>query len=149
LSTFKGAYSLAYMDLSSGTPTSSIGGMLQMNPDGGGNVGTVGFSGYLGPSAKGTASFSNLKYAFSNGAAVLTFPNSTTALFTGQYYLYFSPDGNFVFGGSPNFADLFVGVRTGTGTPDLNNTYYEVGLDQDESTLGSGYASLDSFYGSF
>jgi uncharacterized protein (TIGR03437 family) len=137
------------MDLSSGTPTSTIGGMLQMNPDGAGNVGSVAFSGYLGSSAKGTASFSNLKYVFSNGAGVLTFPNSTTALFAGQYYLYFSPDGNFVFGGSPNFADLIVGVRTGTGTPDLNNTYYEVGLDQDESTLGSGYASLDSFYGAF
>ena len=79
----------------------------------------------------------------------MTFPNSNTALFTGQYYLYFSPDGNFVFGGSPNSFDLIVGVRTGTGTPNLNDTYYEVGLDQDESTLGSGYASLDSFYGSF
>ena len=148
-STFKGAYSLAYMDLSSGTPTSTIGGMLQMNPDGAGNVGTVTFSGYLGSSAKGSASFSNIKYNFSNGAAVVTFPNSNTALFTGQYYLYFSPDGNFVFGGSPNSFDLLVGVRTGTGTPNLNDTYYEVGLDQDESTLGSGYASLDSFYGSF
>jgi uncharacterized protein (TIGR03437 family) len=148
-STFKGSYSLAYMDLSTGNPASTIGGMLQMNPDGGGNVGTVTFSGYQGPSAKGTASFSNIKYTFSNGAAVVTFPNSNTALFTGQYYLYFSPDGNFVFGGSPNSFDLIVGVRTGTGTPNLNDTYYEAGLDQDESTLNAGYASLDSFYGSF
>ena len=108
-----------------------------------------GFPGISGRSAKGTASFSNVKYTFSNGAGVLTFPNSTTALFTGQYYLYFSPDGNFVFGGSPNSFDLIVGVRTGTGTPNLNDTYYEVGLDQDESTLSAGYASLDSFYGSF
>ena len=147
--TFKGSYSLAYMDLSTGTPASTIGGMLQMNPDGAGNVGTVGFTGYVGSSAKGTTSLSNIKYTFSNGAAVVTFPNSTTALFTGQYYLYFSPDGNFVFGGSPNSFDLIVGVRTGTGTPDLNNTYYEVGLDQDESTLVSaGYANMDSFYGS-
>ena len=76
----------------------------------------------IGPSAKGTASFSNVKYIFSNGAAVVTFPNSNTALFTGQYYLYFSPDGNFVFGGSPNSFDLIVGVRTGTGTPNLNDT---------------------------
>jgi uncharacterized protein (TIGR03437 family) len=149
-STFKGSYSMAYMDLSSGTPTSAIGGMLQMNPDGAGNVGTVTFSGYQGPSAKGTASFSNVKYIFSNGAAVVTFPNSNTALFTGQYYLYFSPDGNFVFGGAPDSFDLIVGVRTGTGTPNFSGRYFEVGLDQDESTLSLNppYASLDTFYGS-
>ena len=132
-------------------PATTIGGMLQMNSDGAGNVGTVGFAGYVGQngSSKVTQSVSNVKYTFSNGAGVVTFPNSTTALFTGQYYLYFSPDGNFVFGGSPNSFDLLVGVRTGTGTPNLNDTYYEVGLDQDESTLGSGYAGTDSFYGSF
>jgi len=150
-STFKGSYSLAYMDLSSGSPATTIGGMLQMNSDGAGNVGTVGFTGYVGQngSSKVTQSVANVKYTFSNGAGVLTFPNSTTALFSGQYYLYFSPDGNFVFGGSPNSFDLIVGVRTGTGTPNLNDWYYEVGLDQDESTLSAGYASTDSFYGSF
>src|ERR1022692_4429660 len=45
-SLFKGSYTLAYMDLSSGTPTYTTGGMLQMNPDGVSNVGTVGFAGY-------------------------------------------------------------------------------------------------------
>ena len=152
LSTFKGSYSLAYIDLSSGTPVSTVGGILQMNPDGAGNVGTVGFAGYVGQSAKGVQSLPNVKYIFSGGAAVVTFPNSNTALLTGQYYLYFSPDGNFVFGGSPysspNPYNLFVGVRTGTGTPNLSGLYYEAGLDQNESTLSAGYASLDSFYGS-
>ena len=118
-STFKGSYSLAYMDLSSGNPLYTIGGMLQMNPDGAGNVGTVGFAGYVGQngSAKAVQSLSNVKYIFSNGAAVVTFPNSTTALFTGQYYLYFSPDGNFVFGGSPNSFDLLVGCAPGRARP--------------------------------
>jgi uncharacterized protein (TIGR03437 family) len=147
-SAFKGAYSLAYMDPSA-TPVSTIGGLLTMNPDGAGNLGTVGFTGYVGQSAKGVQSLSNVKYIFSGGAAVVTFPNSNTALFTGQYYLYFSPDGNFVFGGSPVGFDMIVGVRTGTSTPNLSGLYYEAGLDQDESTLGAGFASLDSFYGSF
>jgi uncharacterized protein (TIGR03437 family) len=145
-SAFKGSYSLAYMDLSTGDPQSTIGGMLQINPDGAGNVGTVVFAGYVGQSAKVVQSLSNVKYIFSNGAAVVTFPNS--ALLAGQYYLYFSPDGNFVFGGSPNSFDLMVGVRTGTGTPNLSGLYYEAGLDQNESTLSAGYASLDSFFGS-
>src|ERR1039458_6050898 len=150
-STFKGSYSLAYMDLSSGNPLYTVGAMLAMNPDGAGNLGTVGVVWYAGQngSGKGVQSLPNVKYIFSNGAAVVTFPNSSSALFAGQYYLYFSPDGNFVFGGSPYSADLLVGVRTGTGTPNLSGLYYEAGLDEDESTLSAGYAgSLDSFYGS-
>jgi uncharacterized protein (TIGR03437 family) len=149
-STFKGSYSLAYMDLSSDNPLYTVGAMLQMNPDGASNVGTVGVAAYVGQngSAKAVQSLPNVKYRFSNGAAVVTFPNSNTALFVGDYWLYFSPDGNFVFGGSPVSSDLLVGVRTGTGTPNLNGLYYEAGLDQDESTLSAGYANLDTFYGS-
>ena len=150
-STFKGSYSMAYMDLSNGNPLYSVGAMAQMNPDGNGNGGTVSVGAYIGGSGstKTTQSLSNVKYIFSNGAAVVTFPNSNSALFSGQYYLYFSPDGNFVFGGSPVSADMFVGVRTGTGTPNLSGLLYEAGLDEDTSTLSSGYANPDSFYGSF
>ena len=59
---------------------------------------------------------------------MLTFPNSNTALLVGQYYLYISPDGNFVFGGSPGAFDMFGGVRTGTGTPSLGGLYYQAGI---------------------
>ena len=150
-STFKGSYTLAYMDLSSGSPLYTLGAMLQMNPDGVSNVGNVAVAGYVGGngSTKTTQSISNVRYIFSNGAAVVTFPNSNSNFFSGQYYLYFSPDGNFVFGGSPVSADMFVGVRIGTGTPNLSGLYYEAGIDQDESTLANGYASPDTFYGSF
>jgi uncharacterized protein (TIGR03437 family) len=152
--TFNGAYSMAYMDLSSGNPLYTVGATLQMNPNGAGNIGTVAVQWYAGQngSAKGVQSLPNVKYIFSGGAAKVTFPNTTSALFAGDYYLYFSPDGNFVFGGSPYSADLLVGVRTGTGTPNLSGLYYEAGLDQDESVLltaGYGYASMDGFYGSF
>lgn len=151
VSTFKGPYSMAYMDLSSGNPLYTLGAMVQMNPDGNGNTGTVSIAGYVGQtgSAKTTQSLSSAKVIFSNGAGVVTFPNSNTALLTGQYYLYFSPDGNFVFGGSPGGFDMFVGVRTGVGTPSLGGLYYEAGLDQDTSTLNAGYATLDGYYGSF
>ena len=151
-STFKGSYSLAYMDFSGNYPQYTVGAMLQMSPDGVGNIGTVGVSAYEGQygSAKAVQSLLNVKYRFSNGAAVVTFPNSSTAFFAGDYYLYFSPDGNFVFGGSPYSTDMLVGVRTGTGTPNLSGLYYEAGMDQNESALLiTGAASLDSFYGSF
>ena len=151
-STFKGSYSLAYMDFSGNYPQYTVGATLQMSPDGAGNIGTVGVAAYVGQygSSKAVQSLSNVKYIFSNGAAVVTFPNSSSAFFTGQYYLYFSPDGNFVFGGSPYSTDLLVGVRTGTGTPNLSGLYAEAGLDQDDSTLlTGGYTrAMDSFYGS-
>jgi uncharacterized protein (TIGR03437 family) len=44
---------------------------------------------------------------------------------------------------------MFVGVRTGTSTPNLNGLYYEAGIDEDESQLASGFAIPDTFYGSF
>ena len=150
-STFRGSYSLAYLDFSGNYPQYSVGAMLQMSPDGVANVGTVGVTAYVGQygSAKAVQSLPNVKFRFSNGAAVVTFPNSTTAFFAGDYYLYFSPDGNFVFGGSPYSTDLLVGVRTGTGTPNLSGLYYEAGLDQNEAVLlTTGVAALDSFYGS-
>jgi hypothetical protein len=152
--TFKGSYSLAYMDLSDGDPLYTVGATLQMNPDGAGNIGNVGVAAYMGQygSTRVPQSLLNVKYRFSNGAAVVTFPssNTSTALFQGDYWLYFSPDGNFVFGGRPYFPDLVVGVRTGTGTPTLGGLYYETGLDQDGSTLAAGFArSMDSFSGSF
>ena len=154
-SIFKGSYSLAYIDLSNGSPQYTVGGTLQMNPDGVGSVGTVAVSAYVGQTGatKYAQSLPNVKFISSGGAVKVTFPSSTTALFTGDYFLYFSPDGNFVFGGSPYYAanpyNLFVGVRTGTGTPNLGGLYYEAGLDQNESALlTTGVASLDSFYGS-
>src|ERR1035441_2550735 len=87
------------------------------------------YAGQNGPN-RVVQSLPNVKFRFSNGAAVVTFPSSSTALFVGDYWLYFSPDGNFVFGGSPNSTDLLVGVRTGTGTPNLSGLYYQAGLDQ-------------------
>jgi uncharacterized protein (TIGR03437 family) len=65
----------------------------------------------------------------------------------GTEYLYFSPDQNFVFGGSPTNADMFVGVRTGTPA-NFGGFYYQAGVDIDESQAASGYATLDSYFGS-
>ena len=149
---FKGNYSLAYMDLSSGNPLTTVGALIQMSPNGVNNLGTVAFSAYTGRTGatKIPESFSGT-YGSASGAMVLNFSgNSSTNYLIGQYYLYISPDGNFVFGGSPNGFDMFVGVRTGTGTPSLGGLYFQAGIDQDESQLGaaSPYAILDTYYGS-
>jgi hypothetical protein len=142
--TFKGSYSIAGIDLSSGTPNTTINYMLQVSPDGVKNLGTGSLIAYVGQegSNKYTQSISSVTYAASNGAIVFTLPNTASALVTGQKFLYISPDGNFVFGGAPEGFDMFVGVRTGSGAS-LSGLYYQAGIDQDESTLASeGFAIL-------
>ena len=147
---FKGSYSLAGLDLSSGSPLSNLGYMLQLSPDGAGNLGSPTVSAYVGQGGSQVINqtLGKTSYIFSNGAAVVTFPNSSSAWLFGQKYLYFSPDGNFVFGGSPQSFDMLVGVRTGSGTPSLSGLYVQAGLDQDDSQLATGYGLLDNYFGS-
>jgi uncharacterized protein (TIGR03437 family) len=127
-----------------------------MNPDGNGNLGTVKIGGYnfgLNGTSVLAQSSAAVKYSFQSGAAIVTFPTSNSApYFSGQEYLYFSPDGNFVFGGSPVGFDMLVGVKNGSSgatTQYGNSLYYAAGIDEDESQIATyGYADLDSYYGS-
>jgi uncharacterized protein (TIGR03437 family) len=152
--TFNGAYTMAAF-IPGGAPTGTADLFFQMNPNGAGSLGTVTVSGYVGGSGTSiqTQTSSNVKYIFSNGAAIVQFPTSNTALFfAGNEYLYFSPDNNFVFGGSPNGFDMIVGIRNDNAGTNENFTgpYYQSGIDQDLSTFASsGSANLDTFYGSF
>jgi uncharacterized protein (TIGR03437 family) len=152
-SSFQGGYTVAGF-LPGGNPLNSADVFFPMNPDGQGNLGTVSVTGYYGGGGTKTLSqtSSNVRYSFSSGAAVVTFPTSSTAnFFSGQEILYFSPDGNFFFGGSPTDGfDMLVGVRNGAGTENFGGLFYEAGIDQDVSQLlGTGYANFDAYYGSF
>jgi uncharacterized protein (TIGR03437 family) len=149
-SSFKGTYTIAGIDLSSGEPSSTLSYLLQMNPDGVGTLGTVSGTAYVGGggATKYPQSFTGSRYIASGGAMVVTFPNSTSNVVTGQKYVYISPDGNFIFGGSPQGFDMFVGVRTGSGAS-FGGLYYQAGLDQDTSQLVSAdFANLDTYFGS-
>jgi len=134
----------------SGSSAGAAGAAFQLNPDGNGNLGTVSISGYTAGGGAYSQS-SSVKYSFSNGAGVLTFPNSSTANFySGQEYMYISPDHNFIFGGSPGGIDMYVGVKTTPGTVKFSGLYYEAGLDWDGTQLSAqGFAALDTYYGSF
>jgi uncharacterized protein (TIGR03437 family) len=139
--TFKGSYWLADLDVANGT-----GSMFQVNPDGAGNLGNVSLTGYVSGygSTVYTQTAAAVKYSFSGGAAVVTFPSPSNAiLIAGQKYLYFSPDGNFVFGGSPQGWDFFVGIRTASGTPSFGGLYYQAGMDL-SSIFDSYYGSLNA-----
>lgn len=157
LGTFQGTYNVVGF-IPGGSPLSSADVFFQMSADGNGNLGTVNVNGYDGDDQALSQSNSNMKYFFSNGAAVVEFPTSSTANFySGSEYLYFSPDGNFFFGGSPSpdsssnasGYDMIIGVRNASGTQNFTGLYYEAGLDEDFSQLTStgGYVDFDGYYG--
>jgi uncharacterized protein (TIGR03437 family) len=157
LGTFQGTYTVAGF-IPGGSPLNSADMFFQMTADGNGNLGTVNINGTDGAGSAISQSNSNMTYFFSNGAAVVTFPNSTTAnFFSGTEYLYFSPDGSFFFGGSPSpdsgsatEYDMIIGVRNSSGTQNFGGLYYEAGLDENFSQLTSsgGYVDFDGYYGS-
>src|ERR1051326_6818147 len=149
---FKGSYSMVGLDFPDGVPTSTRDSQFQLNPDGNGNVGSVRATGYIAGAGSGTITqnIGNVRYFFSNGAANINFGGSLTNsnLIAGTKFLYFSADGNFVFGGSPTAWDMIIGVRNNGGASNFNGLYYQAGVFQDETQLASGFADLDTFYGS-
>ncbi len=130
---------------------------FQMSPNGSGNIGTVNISGYL-ETAGAQDQSSNVTYRFSNSAGVLVFPTNNNAPFiSGQEFIYFSPDGQFFFGGSDSGFDMIMGVTNATSDASFgacNNgggtscLFDVAGIDQNLSDVSSGYADLDSYYGS-
>lgn len=149
---FQGAYTLVDVDFPTGIPTDTRDLQLQLNSAGNGTIGTVQATGYIGGrgATPVTQNVSGVRYLFSNGGANVSFGGtlSNTNLIAGTKYLYFSADGNFVFGGSPTAWDMIVGIRSPSTSPAFNGLYYQAGITQDESQLASGFADLNTFYGS-
>lgn len=142
-SSFNGTYSVSAF-VPGVSPANTISGSYQLTPNGAGSLGNVSISGTTGAGSAVSQNSSSVKYSFSNGANVVTYPTNSNALFySGQEYMYLSSDSNFVFGGSPTGFDMFVGVRNGSGTTPFSGLFYEAGFDSSES------AGLDSYYGSF
>jgi uncharacterized protein (TIGR03437 family) len=152
---FQGAYSILGVD----SPTMAIQDTraysLSLTANGTtGSIGTVRLTGsYAFSSAPAADTLSGVTYHFSNGAAVVQFGgelntnNVDSHFMSGQKYFYFSPDGNFIFGGSPTGWDMLVGVRQGASAT-LNGLYFFAGMTQDDSPINSGYVYLNSGYGS-
>lgn len=149
--TLNGAYSISYTDplggLTGGTP---YGGLLQLTANGGGQISGVNLQAYATSSTPSTQSIGNFNYISSGGAFVLNFPTNSTNLVQGQEYLYSTPDGSFVFGGSPQNFDMLVGVNTAATQSAFGGLYYTAGFQVDNSQLAAGGSSgYSSYYGSF
>ncbi|MGA2193678.1 MAG: hypothetical protein ABSH40_00275 [Bryobacteraceae bacterium] len=160
--TFSGTYVFANLDLTQnlvyGLDYQAAGGFqynlgmtFTLNANGACGLGTTTVTGYAGTTTTPYIQTSSLPTClFSNGAAVVTFP-SNGELMSGQKYLYFSKDGNFVFGGSPynggNPWDMIVGVKVSSGTPNFSGLYYQAGIDDVGGDLDTYFGSLDSVTG--
>ena len=156
---FPGTYSMMGVDsppVVQGSVVYTRAYTFAMTPDNSGGIGTVNLTGYFAGSGSTLAkqSISGVKYRLSNGAAVAQFAgelnsgNVAANLMSGQKYFYLSPDGSFIFGGSPTGWDMIVGVRQGGATATLSGLYYTSGLTQDDSPAPN-YVNLNSGYGSF
>lgn len=147
-STLNGSYTVAYFDA-----TFPGDALFTMTADGSGSISAVNVTAYIGGNATAaTQNISGVTYAFSNGAAQVKFGGKRggSTILAGTEVLYISPDGNFIFGGSSNGYDMFVGVRAAASAPsNYAGLYYQAGLDLDESAASSGISALDSYYGAF
>ena len=144
--TFNGSYSVAYMEFL-GPFQSNFDVLTQLNPNGNGVIGPVSMTAYQNTSSTFSRSETNVTYSFNQGVGAIIFPQGL-AIGSPQT-VYISPDGNFIFGGSPGDFDFYVGVRNApNGTPpSLGGLYYYGGIDQDNSAVTSGL--LSTYYGSF
>ncbi len=156
--TFNGTYTIVDFDSPTGMIFDSRDSLFTLTANGSGSV-TGSGSGYIAANG-GTAtrqSLGTVKYVFSNGAGVIELGgnslfnsnNPDSQLIAGNYYVYISPDGNFIFGGSPNGWDMFVGVKSAATVPtNFSGLYYQAGMDQDLTQIASDFANLDSYFGS-
>jgi uncharacterized protein (TIGR03437 family) len=125
----------------------------------GNTVTTTALTGALGlnTTAMTQAAFSGVKYSVSAGAAAITFGSELTTanldsnLMSGTKYFYFSPDGNFFFGGDAEDTDFIVGVRQGSSASFVGQTlYYTGGFFQDNSQFSiCDCAWLNNTYGGY
>ena len=147
--TLNGPYSISYMQPgveSGGTP---YGALLQLSSNGSGTVGNVDVTAYADTTSATTQTITGVNYTVSNNAFVVNFPTNNTGLVQGQEFFYSTPDGSFIFGGSPEDFDMLVGVRTGT-TPAFGGLYYSAGFEFDETQFDSnGSIGYLTYYGSF
>jgi uncharacterized protein (TIGR03437 family) len=148
--TFAGTYSMIGLD----DPTLSVADTRAYSFNLTAESASTQLSGYLANqgSTAINQSISNLKFVYNNHAEAVSFGNDLTIynvdanLIGGTKYFYASPDGNFIFGGSPTGWDFIVGVRQ-SPTGNFSGLYYTAGMSQDDSPATSSFVNLLSEYG--
>jgi uncharacterized protein (TIGR03437 family) len=158
---FTGSYTIAEVNFPvvgfQNDTGSVLDAMFQINPDGAGNLGAINANGYIGSGNTNIMqAIGGATYSFNGaGLGTLNFGGTLTAtnLVAGSWIFYMSPDKRFIFGGSVEGFDLFVGVLappTNTAPPNLlNGLYYQTGVDEDLTNFTSASSNLSTYFGSF
>jgi uncharacterized protein (TIGR03437 family) len=154
---FKGGYYMVGMDAPTVDPNDIRDYWFSLNPMGTGALGEVAIAGYVagGGSFPTSQVQKGVTYSFTNGVGNMAFPTATVTdatLIQGPQIFYVSPDGGFVFGGSPNSFNMFVGVRAGTPNIDeslVSGIYYQAGIDHDSTQITTGLTGLSNYYGAY
>ncbi len=153
IASFNGTYTIAgYLPANLKGVANPQDVSYQLNPDGAGHLGTVNFQSYsaVGQNTQLSQAVSGVSYTFIGGVASVALPANGYTNLPGGETLYLSADTNFVFGGSPNGFDIFVGVRNTANSALSTGLYYEAGIDEDVSEFYGGETTqLDSYYGTF
>lgn len=149
-SSFSGNYWAAEVNFPGASVNQARDALFQLNPDGRGGLATVNATGYIGSGSRTTQTVTNARYTVDSGVATLSFGGtlSNQNLLAGDRVVFFSPDGNFFFGGSNNGWNMLVGVRAVAGSAPaalVNGLYYTAGVDLD--TTASGPPQISSYYG--
>src|ERR1035441_6149217 len=147
-----GTYRMVGMEYPNGDVTKVLNSTFLINPDGGGNMGSITVSGHAVAVSDTifTQSIAGATYSLSGATGSMTFPApSGTPLIAGSKQFFVSADGNILVAGSLNGYDMEVGIQvSGTSaSTNFSGTYFAAGEDH-EALANLGYYNLDAFFGS-
>ena len=147
-----GTYRMVGMEYPNGDVTKVLNSTFLINPDGGGNLGSITVSGHAVAVSDTifTQSIAGATYSLSGATGSMTFPApSGTPLIAGSKQFFVSADGNILVAGSLNGYDMEVGIQvSGTSaSTNFSGTYFAAGEDH-EALANLGYYNLDAFFGS-
>jgi uncharacterized protein (TIGR03437 family) len=149
-----GTYRMVGMEYPNGDVTKVLNSTFLINPDGGGNLGSITVSGHAVAVSDTifTQSIAGATYSLSGATGSMTFPApSGTPLIAGSKQFFVSADGNILVAGSLNGYDMEVGIAvSGTSaSTKFSGTYFAAGEDHESGSLANlGYYYLDAFFGS-
>lgn len=156
-STLTGSYQVGFLDFLQGNASNVRDGYATLTSTGNGSFGNITVNGAMANETNTNIqqTFASVSYSIAgNGSGTITFPTAATpltALLSGQKTLYVSADGNLLLAGDPNGFDIFVGVKSNSGSASnsaLQGTYFLAALENDASDAASGFNDISSSYGS-
>ena len=149
-----GSYRAGFLDFLGGSAAQVRDGYFTLTSNNDGTISDAIATGAIANqnNAAATQTLTGVTYSFGNGAGTLTFPTASTpssVLLSGPKTFYVSSDDNLLLGGATDGYDIFVAVRSPSGSVSsslFDGTYFTTAL---EDLRGEAPADrTDSYFGS-